>query len=170
MITPTTMKRMTCVPMKWLIVLATTLALVAPVAHAADQRGDEYCVEVKNTSDGFLAVRNGPDVKTKLVAMLRHGYPLTVSPSNQYLEPGEQKLYPNWTKWVFVRGDFSGDTHPDSGHGYVYGKYIKKVPCKRSEPSTRLSHEPCFGVKVNSKRPAGWAASQALVSLEMCAE
>ena len=54
--------------------------------------------------------------------------------------------------------------------GRQSGKYIKKVPCKRSEPSTRLSHEPCFGVKVNSKRPAGWAASQALVSLEMCAE
>ena len=33
------------------------------------------------------------------------------------------------------------------------------------KPSTRLSHEPCLGVKVNSKRPAGWSASQALVSL-----
>ena len=38
------------------------------------------------------------------------------------------------------------------------------------KPSTRLCHEPCLGVKVNLKRPAGWAASQALVSLEMCAE
>src|SRR5271165_5817499 len=34
-------------------------------------------------------------------------------------------------------------------------------------PSTRLSQEPCLGVKVNSKRPAGGSASQALVSLEM---
>ena len=40
----------------------------------------------------------------------------------------------------------------------------------REEASTRLSQEPCLGVKVNSKRPAGWSASQALVSLEMCAE
>jgi hypothetical protein len=30
--------------------------------------------------------------------------------------------------------------------------------------------EPCLGVKVNSKWPAGWVASQALVSLEICAE
>ena len=38
------------------------------------------------------------------------------------------------------------------------------------KPSMRLSQEPCLGVKVNSKRPAGRVASQALVSLEMCAE
>ena len=38
------------------------------------------------------------------------------------------------------------------------------------KPSIRLSQEPCLGVKVNSKRPAGWAASQVLVSFEMCAE
>src|SRR5260370_15756082 len=36
-------------------------------------------------------------------------------------------------------------------------------------PSTRLSQEPCLGVKVNSKRPGTWAASQVRVSLEMCA-
>jgi hypothetical protein len=38
------------------------------------------------------------------------------------------------------------------------------------KPSTRLSQEPCLGVKVNSKRPVGCSASQALVSLEICAE
>ena len=38
------------------------------------------------------------------------------------------------------------------------------------KPSTRLSQEPCLGVKMNSKRPTGWSASQALVSFEMCAE
>ena len=38
------------------------------------------------------------------------------------------------------------------------------------KPSTGFSQEPCFGVKVNWKRPSGWAASQALVSFEMCAE
>src|SRR5882724_3403490 len=31
------------------------------------------------------------------------------------------------------------------------------------KPSMRLSHEPCLGVKVNSKRPGGRASSQALV-------
>src|ERR1700720_2337513 len=38
------------------------------------------------------------------------------------------------------------------------------------KPSMRLSHEPFLGVKVKSKRPAGWPASQAWVSLEICAE
>src|SRR4051795_2662852 len=38
------------------------------------------------------------------------------------------------------------------------------------KPSMRLSHEPCLGVKVNSKRPGGRASSQAVVSLDMCAE
>jgi hypothetical protein len=118
---------------KLLIALATTVTLAEP-AHSA---GDVYCAEVRKTSDGFLAVRDGPDVKTKLVAMLRSGYPLTVRPANQYLEPEDLKRFPNWTKWVFVRGDFSEDTHANSGHGYVYGKYIKKVPCgPETEPNT----------------------------------
>src|SRR5271168_1423846 len=38
------------------------------------------------------------------------------------------------------------------------------------KPSMRLSQEPCLGVKVNSDRCAGWPASQALVSLEICVE
>ena len=38
------------------------------------------------------------------------------------------------------------------------------------KPSMRLSHEPCLGMKVNWKRPAGREASQALVSLDTCAE
>ena len=49
--------------------------------------------------------------------------------------------------------------------------------CRRTEraslekkPSTKFSQEPCVGVKVNSKRPAGRVASQAFVSLETWAE
>ena len=38
------------------------------------------------------------------------------------------------------------------------------------ETLDEISQEPCLGVKMNSKRPAGCSASQALVSLEMCAE
>src|SRR6478672_2356343 len=34
------------------------------------------------------------------------------------------------------------------------------------KPSMRLSHEPCLGVKVNSKRPGGRVSSQAVVSLD----
>jgi hypothetical protein len=36
--------------------------------------------------------------------------------------------------------------------------------------ATRLSHEPCLGVKVNANLLAGCSASQARVSLEICAE
>ena len=39
-----------------------------------------------------------------------------------------------------------------------------------NKPSTRLSHEPCLGVNTKVKRPAGCAASHALVSRETCAE
>ena len=39
------------------------------------------------------------------------------------------------------------------------------------EAFDQIEHqEPWVGVKVSSKRPAGWAASQALVSLETWAE
>jgi hypothetical protein len=38
------------------------------------------------------------------------------------------------------------------------------------KPSIRLSQEPCLGVKVKSNLPAGCSASQARVSLEICAE
>jgi hypothetical protein len=38
------------------------------------------------------------------------------------------------------------------------------------EPSTSLSQESCLRVNVNLKRPAGCTASQALISLEICAE
>ena len=36
------------------------------------------------------------------------------------------------------------------------------------KPSTRLSQEPCLGVKVNSILPAGCSANQARVSCETC--
>ena len=36
------------------------------------------------------------------------------------------------------------------------------------KPSTRLSQEPCLGVKVNSNLPAGCSANQARVSCETC--
>jgi hypothetical protein len=38
------------------------------------------------------------------------------------------------------------------------------------EALDKVSHAPWVGVKVNSKRCVGWVASQALVSLETCAE
>jgi hypothetical protein len=89
------------------------------------------CVLVKQTSDGFLAVRKTPDVKGKLIAALHPGFPLAVSPSSQFMEDDEHVRYPNWTKWTYVSGWFSnGDAEPS--HGWVYSKYLEHVPCYQS--------------------------------------
>ena len=116
----------------YIVAAAWVLAFIwQTYAHAEQEEDEYYCAEVKKTSDGFLAVRKGPDVKAKSIALLRSGFPLAVFRS-QYMLPEEQKLYPNWTKWVLVRGEFDvEDIHRSSTRdGYVYAKYIKKVPCK----------------------------------------
>jgi hypothetical protein len=102
----------------------------APGAHA------DYCAIVKKTNDGFLAVRKEPTVKGEMIAAIRADFPVHISSSNQFLEADEQffdkNLPKNWTKWVFVSGWFStGDAEPS--HGWVYGKYLKKVPCEGPE-------------------------------------
>ncbi len=40
----------------------------------------------------------------------------------------------------------------------------------KKNASTTLSQEPCLGVNTKENRPCGWLSTQALVSLEMCAE
>ena len=63
----------------------------------------------------------------------------------------------------------------DGGHDalleFLFGSDTDMAQTERAslekKPSIRLSQEPWVGVKVNSKRPSGWAASQAFVSLEM---
>ena len=57
---------------------------------------------------------------------------------------------------------------------FLFGRDADMAEAERAslkkKPSTKFSQEPCLGVKVNSKRPAGFSASQTFVSLEMCAE
>jgi hypothetical protein len=98
-------------------------------AHAGSfLLGTDICFVVKKTSDGFLAVRAKPDAKTELFAALRPGYPLVASPHNQFLEGDEAHRYKNWTKWARVRGWFTNED-ADPSFGWVYRKYLKKVPC-----------------------------------------
>ena len=89
----------------------------------------DTCWMVKETSDGFLAVRDRPDARGELIASLRPGYPLISSPDNQFLDAEEAGRYKNWTKWVYVKGWFTREDAEPSW-GWVHGKYIKKVSCK----------------------------------------
>src|SRR5260221_5139186 len=116
----------------FLLAGVAALSMLASAAHAAE----EYCVEVKKTPDGFLAVREKPTVKSKIFATLRPKFPLTVNPEHQFLEDNEYRLYKNWTKWTHVKGWFSTED-ADPSWGWVYSKYIRKVPCTPAEEETR---------------------------------
>src|SRR5262245_22120454 len=99
-------------PMKQLLLTSiAALFLATGAAHAGSFFEDyafktDICYVVKKTSDGFVAVRAKPDVKSEMFAALRPGYPLIASPDNQFLEKDEVRLYKNWTKWVYVKGWF----------------------------------------------------------------
>ncbi len=59
---------------------------------------------------------------------------------------------------------------PVSGRSLVqrFHRSTPITPLRRSckkKPSTRLSQEPCLGVKTKENRPSGWLSIQALVSL-----
>ena len=69
--------------------IAALSVLSASAAHATDNE----CAVVLKTSDGFLAVREKPTVKSKIVATLGPKYPLTVNSSHQFLEDNEHRLY-----------------------------------------------------------------------------
>jgi hypothetical protein len=101
------------------------LLMATSAAHAVD---DDTCYVVRKTPDGFLAVRKKPTTGSKIIATLRPKFPLTSRPSLQFLEDNEFHLYKNWTKWTHVKGWFDNES-ADPGTGWVYSKYIKKVPC-----------------------------------------
>jgi hypothetical protein len=109
------------------------LFLATGTAHAGSLFGDasktETCFVVKKTPDGFLAVRAKPDAKAELFAALRPGYQLIALLDMQFLEGDEVRRYKNWTKWIRVKGWFA-DEDADPSFGWVYRKYLKKVPCK----------------------------------------
>jgi hypothetical protein len=109
--------------------------LMATSAHAATpwtHTGEENCVVVRKTPDGFLAVRDKPSTKGKIVATLRPKFPLTIPSNAQFLEGEDYKLYKDWKKWTRVKGWFTTED-ADPSWGWVYSKYIKKVPCDSDE-------------------------------------
>ena len=121
----------------------------APGAHAGSffenyASETDTCFVVTKTPDGFLAVRAKPDAKTELFAALRPGYPLIASPDSQFLEGDEVRRYKNWTKWVRVRGWFA-DEDAEPSFGWVYGKYLKKVPYTSQVPFVAPGQLPTVG-------------------------
>jgi hypothetical protein len=114
-----------------LIAGIAALFLATGTAHAASPwtfTGEENCVVVRKTSDGFLAVRDKPSIKGKIVATLRPKFPLTIPANSQFLEGEDYKLYKNWKNWTRVKGWFT-EQDADPSWGWVYSKYIKKVRC-----------------------------------------
>jgi hypothetical protein len=77
-------------------------ALVSTTANATV----DYCVAVNKTPDGFLAVREGPDASSKMIAKVHSGDKL-----NADADDGK------WTRVVSITGEFTT--------GWVATRYIK---------------------------------------------
>ena len=114
---------------KLLATVALISTLVAPAAAVTP--GGEYCAMVAKTSDEFLALRKEPTANSEMIAAMRTGFPVHVSASSQSLDGDKVSLYKNWTKWTYVSA-FVTDSSADPDHGWVYSKYLKRVPCEGS--------------------------------------
>jgi Bacterial SH3 domain len=112
------------------VLLASIAALL--MATSAAHTDTEFCVVVRKTPDGFLALREKPTTKSKIIATLRTNVPLLADHEDQYLEEQEYRLYKNWTHWTRVRA-WVTEQDADPTKGWVYNKYIKKVPCTPAE-------------------------------------
>jgi hypothetical protein len=121
-------------------ITATVLFAALPALACAPDVCDETlwipptnCYVVRNTPDGFLAVRQKPTPKSKMLAALRPNFPLEAYASSQFLENDEYRLFPNWTHWTRVKGWFDTQSGDQPSTGWVYNKYIKTIPCKFAE-------------------------------------
>ena len=90
--------------MKRLFLATMMLAMVASTAHAIE----DYCVQVKPTPDGFLAIRENPTVRSKIINKVFPGGILDVDTVGGYDHP----------KW----------THVMTG-GWVATKYVEGADC-----------------------------------------
>jgi hypothetical protein len=119
-------------------ILITSVAALLLATGAASAHTD--CFVVKKTPDGFLALREKPTTKSKIIATLRMNFPLQTNGSDP-LEGHEYRLYKNWTQWTYVNAWMSEDeAHPE--RGWFYSRYIKKVLCDfedkpESKPATQ---------------------------------
>src|SRR5262245_49201256 len=102
---------------KVLVALAMTVALVGPAAASSP-----VCAVVLKTSDGFLALRDGPGVKHRLLKKLRRGERLNM------WEPGdnawEKAKHDAWVKVVY-----SCEVHGCDAEGWVSTKNIQTFDC-----------------------------------------
>jgi hypothetical protein len=100
------------------------LFLATGTAHASS----EFCAVVLKTSDGFLALRDGPGTQYKMIAKLEQGDFLYADTSL-----GPQKI--GKRKWVHIVGvprlDFKDGYEPEEAiHGWVYQRYIQDFACR----------------------------------------
>ena len=101
---------------KLLIALATTVAL-GSVAHA----GSPVCAVVLKTSDGFLALRDGPGVKHRLLKKLPRGEKLNM------WEPGDS-AWESAKRDAWVKVVYDADIHGGT-IGWVSSRYIQTFDC-----------------------------------------
>jgi hypothetical protein len=94
-----------------LLTSIAALFLATGTAHA------DKCATVLKTNDGFLALRDEPSVRAKLLLKLK---------KDEELWYPVKSVFKNW-----VRASYPGEDWENRGtvDGYVYGKYIHIFEC-----------------------------------------
>jgi hypothetical protein len=103
--------------MKKLLLAGVAALLMASAAHAAY----DDCAVVLETPDGFLALREEPTAKSKLILKLHRGDVLDVDVAKTMASGVYNERIIDWT-WVIP-------FNIDSPGGYVYNDYIQKFKC-----------------------------------------
>jgi hypothetical protein len=110
---------------KTLLAGIAVLFLATGTAHAAY----DECAVVLKTPDGFLALREKPSARSKLLHKLHRGKILTINKSDW------QKKINRWAD-VSVQG-IASDEFPDGDleweSGFVSRKYIQQFRCSEAE-------------------------------------
>jgi hypothetical protein len=92
------------------------LTSIAALLLATGATHADKCATVLKTNDGFLALRDEPSVRAKLLFKLKE---------NEELWYPVKSVIKNW-----VRVIYPGEDWENSGmEGYVYGKYIHIFEC-----------------------------------------
>ena len=95
--------------------LTAAMFLATGTAHATE----DFCAEVTQTPDGFLALREGPGTQFKMIAKLKPGFPLDARTGWSEIGKRTEKPKPQWMR-VMIANRISA---------YVYSKYTKPRDC-----------------------------------------
>jgi hypothetical protein len=95
------------------------LFLATGAAHATE----DFCAVVLKTPDGFLALREGPSTRFKMITKLHRGDFLLADTGGT--------LSPKWTHVIGVPRIDSGDAHYT--RGFVYRRYIQEFLCPEDQ-------------------------------------